>query len=610
MLVVVNFAATQYVAARFQYQDALGYPASRTQSGVGIYEPFAWMIWGFHNSTSQDPRVRRPLFEGEMIVFFGSILCVGLFYVAAGRRSRRLMQNADDLHGSARWATEADVRATGLMDAEEGGQRSDLQNIANRGASRIIHTVCYCAVAIASLQAQSSTAGSLTRLYVEPFTTKSGSERFRADLIAELRKVRSISLVPAASNTAASLAGGGEIWIKGYRSLNPRNRMPSDATVVYGGFMSVELKNANGETVWSDLVTPGGATEDISKDLSKRIAKDVAEALQAEIQPAPTTTRPKSVTVLKGAGATFPCPVYAKWITNYKRQNPNLQITYDSVGSEAGVRRLLAGQVDFGASDNPEAIREIAPAQTGNYSFFPSVIGAVVPIVNLPGFPADIAFTPDALAGIYLGRIKKWNDPLLQKANPRLHLPDLDITVVHRADGSGTTYAWTDYLSRTSSEWKSSVGASLAPRWPTGQGADGNEGVAALVKESGGSIGYVEFIYALQHHLSFGSVRNRNGEFVSASLESMATAVRQSLAVRDDLTISIVNPPGTGVYPIASFTWFVLPTHIEDEVKRNALVGFLRWMLGPGQRQAAALGYLALPADVVSREESAIDKIH
>ena len=292
MLVVVNFAATQYVAARFQYQDALGYPASRTQSGVGIYEPFAWMIWGFHNSTSQDPRVRRPLFEGEMIVFFGSILCVGLFYVAAGRRSRRLMQNADDLHGSARWATEADVRATGLMDAEEGGQRSDLQNIANRGASRIIHTVCYCAVAIASLQAQSSTAGSLTRLYVEPFTTKSGSERFRADLIAELRKVRSISLVPAASNTAASLAGGGEIWIKGYRSLNPRNRMPSDATVVYGGFMSVELKDANGETVWSDLVTPGGATEDISKDLSKRIAKDVAEALQAEIQPAPTTTRP------------------------------------------------------------------------------------------------------------------------------------------------------------------------------------------------------------------------------------------------------------------------------------------------------------------------------
>jgi len=266
-------------------------------------------------------------------------------------------------------------------------------------------------------------------------------------------------------------------------------------------------------------------------------------------------------------------------------------------------------EVDFGGSDNPEAIREIAPGESDKYLFFPSVVGAVVPIVNLPGLPGDIAFTPEALAGIYLGKIRKWNDPVLQKANPRLRLPDLDIVVVHRSDGSGTTYAWTDFLSRTSPEWKADVGASLAPKWPVGRGADGNEGVAGLVKELGGSIGYVEFIYALQHQLSFGKVRNRNGEFIGASLESMAIAVRQSFALRDDLTVSIVNPPGAGAYPITSFSWFVLPAHIADEVKRNAIASFLRWMLGPGQRQAAALGYLALPADVVSREEAAIDKI-
>jgi len=463
-----------------------------------------------------------------------------------------------------------------------------------------------CVVAAALVVAQ---RGGIKRLYVEPFTTKSGSEKLREDLIADLRKLSSISIVSGASNAEATLGGGGEIWIKGYRSLNPRSRLLSNATPVYGGFLSVELRDANGETLWSDLVTPGRATEDISGGLSKQIAKHVALALQTGIQPAPATSAQQPTAVLKGAGATFPHPVYAKWITNYKRENPNLQMTYDSIGSEAGVRRLLSGEVDFGASDNPEAIREIAPAEQGKYSFFPSVVGAVVPIVNLPGFPADIAFTPEVLAGIYLGKIKKWNDPLLQKSNPRLHLPDLDIVVVHRADGSGTTYAWTDYLSQTSTEWKSDVGARLAPKWPVGRAADGNEGVAGLVREIGGSIGYVEFIYALQHHLSFGRVRNRNGEFVGASLESMAIAVHQSVTVRDDLTVSIVNPPGAGVYPIASFTWFVLPAHITDEAKRNAITTFLRWMLGPGQRQAAALGYLALPADVVKREEAAIDKI-
>jgi phosphate transport system substrate-binding protein len=295
---------------------------------------------------------------------------------------------------------------------------------------------------------------------------------------------------------------------------------------------------------------------------------------------------------------------------NYKRENPSVRITYDAVGSEAGVRTLLAGEVDLGASDSPEAIREITPGEEDKYLLFPSVVGAVVPIVNLPGISGDIAFTPEALAGIYLGKIKKWNDPVLTRANRGLRLPDLDIVVVHRSDGSGTSYAWTDYLSKTSPEWKAQVGSSLAPKWPVGRAASGNDGVAKLVKELGGSIGYVEFIYALQDHLNFGKVRNRNGEFVGASLESIAVAASRAVEIGDDFKVSIVDPPGAGAYPIASFTWFVVPAHVEDDAKRNAIAGFLRWMLGPGQRQAAALGYLALPKDIVSKEEEAIPRIH
>jgi phosphate transport system substrate-binding protein len=291
-------------------------------------------------------------------------------------------------------------------------------------------------------------------------------------------------------------------------------------------------------------------------------------------------------------------------------RKPALQITYDPIGSEAGIRELLANNLDFGASDSPQAIHELAPGNEDQYLFFPSVVGAIVPVVNLPGISSDIAFTPEALAGIYLGKIKKWNDPILTRANRGLRLPDLDITIVHRADGSGTSFAWTDFLSTTSSEWKSKVGASLAPKSPIGREANGNDGVAKLVREQSGSIGYVEFIYALQNHLSYGRVRNRNGEFMSASLESIAAAASHSLKVSTDFKISIVNAPGGGVYPISSFTWIVLPSYIADDAKLSGLTGFLQCMLGPGQRQAAALGYLPLPNDVVSKEAAAIVRIH
>jgi phosphate transport system substrate-binding protein len=258
------------------------------------------------------------------------------------------------------------------------------------------------------------------------------------------------------------------------------------------------------------MVVHGNATGGIEGHIEGSLDADCEEAsrfLEQGAVPARTSPPPQPTTILKGAGATFPQPVYEKWFTNYRRENPALQITYEPIGSEVGVRRLLANSVDFGASDSPKAIHELAPGNEDRYLFFPSVVGAVVPVVNLPGIPHDIAFTPEALAGIYLGTIKKWNDPMLTRANRGLRLPNLDVTVVHPADGSGTSYAWTDYLSKVSPAWKSQVGTSLAPKWPTGREANGNDGVSKLVKEQSGSIGYVEFIYALQNHLSYGRVR-------------------------------------------------------------------------------------------------------
>jgi len=474
----------------------------------------------------------------------------------------------------------------------------------------LAHVACCCAMAVPSLAWQAGNAGETRRLYVEPFTTKEGSEKLREDVLAEVRKLSSVSLVSGESSADLILGGGGELWIKGYISLNPRSgRLPSNGTPVYAGYLSVELRNTEGITLWSYLATPPAGSRDVSKDLAKRIAKNLPEGLEQAGAPSRTPSPPQPATSLKGAGATFPGPVYEKWFANYKRENPNLQISYDAIGSEAGVRGLLAGELDFGASDNPEAIHQLAPSEESHYLFIPTVVGAVVPIVNLPGFVGEIAFTPEALAGIYLGKIRKWNDPILTRANRGLRLPDLNITVVHRSDGSGTTYAWTDYLSQTSQEWKDQVGSGFAPMWPTGRPAGGNDGVAKLVKELGGSIGYVEYIYALQNHLSFGKVRNQNGEFVEASLESMAIAVSQSMELNDDLKASIVNAPGAGAYPITSFTWFVVPNRIADDGKRNAISSFLKWMLGPGQTQAAAMGYLALPKDVVSRGTAAIAKI-
>ena len=458
---------------------------------------------------------------------------------------------------------------------------------------------------------QAAPANTNRRIYVEPFATRQGSDKFREDVIAELRKMKSVSLAADESSADEILGGGGEVWIEGYRSHNPQlGKVAPNGTPIYTGFLSIELRDKQGQTLWSYLATPPAASADISKDLSVLIAKKLSEALEQGEAPTLSAPLPQPTTVLSGAGATFPLPVYQKWFTNYRRENPTVQITYEPIGSAAGVRKLLSNSVDFGASDSPDVIHEFAAEDDDKYLFFPSVVGAVVPVVNLPGLQSDIAFTPEALADIYLGKIKKWNDPIIARNNKNLHLPDLDIVVVHRADGSGTSYAWTDFLSKTSPAWKAQVGTSLEPKWPTGREAAGNDGVSKLVREQAGSIGYVEFIYALQNHLSYCRVRNHNGEFVPASLESIAAAVNHSVNPGHDFKVSIVDAPGAGVYPISSFTWIIVPARETDNTKRIALAGFLKWMLGPAQRQAAALGYLPLPKDLAKEEAAAIAKLH
>jgi phosphate transport system substrate-binding protein len=476
--------------------------------------------------------------------------------------------------------------------------------------SHFRRTVCLafcCLIPGTAIASQTAGPHRVRRIYVEPFVIQSGAEQFREDVIAELRKVSSVSLASDESSADAILGGGGEIRIKGHSSHNPRlGQVPPNGASVYTGFLSVELKDANGQTLWSYLATPRAVSGDMAKDLSARIVKNLAASLNDAKSLSRTAPLPQPATILQGAGATFPYPVYTKWFTNYRRENPALQIDYEPTGSEAGIGKLIANSVDFAASDSPKAI---APGDEKKYLFFPSVVGAVVPVINLPGLPGDIAFTPEALAGIYLGTIKKWNDPVLTRANRGVRLPHLDIVVVHRADGSGTSYVWTDYLSKTSNTWKSQVGTSPDPRWPVGRDANGNDGVARIVKEEVGAIGYVEFIYALQNRLSYGRVQNRHGEFVLAGLESIAAAASHSSGIDDDFKVSLVDAPGSGAYPISSFTWIVVPAQITDSAKRSAIFNFLRWMLGPGQRQAAALGYVALPKAILTKEAAAIDKI-
>jgi phosphate transport system substrate-binding protein len=310
---------------------------------------------------------------------------------------------------------------------------------------------------------------------------------------------------------------------------------------------------------------------------------------------------------LTGAGATFPYPIYSKWFSEYSQAHPGVEINYQSIGSGGGIRQMVAGLVDFGATDAPATDEQLAPAKT-KLIHIPTVMGAVVPIFNVPGVN-NIRFSPEALAGIYLGKITNWSDPRIAKDNPGVALPNLKIIVVHRADGSGTTYIFTDYLSKISPEWASGPGKGASPSWPTGVAGKGNEGVAGYVRQLSGSIGYVELIYALQNKISYGSIKNAAGNYVAASIEGVTAAAASIKQFPDDYRVSITNAPGKDAYPISSFTWLLIPDKIADPAKKKAITDFLKWMLTDGQGMTEALDYAKLPKPVVDKELKAIAKV-
>jgi len=309
-------------------------------------------------------------------------------------------------------------------------------------------------------------------------------------------------------------------------------------------------------------------------------------------------------TTLNGAGASFPNPIYQKWFSEYHNLHPDVQVNYQSVGSGAGIRQVQAGTVDFGASDGPMTDEQIASSKV-KVLHVPTVLGAVVPAYNIPGVSQEVKFTGEILAGIFLGKITNWSDGTIAKANPDIKFPNQNITVVHRSDGSGTSYIFTDYLSKISSDWANTTGKGTSVKWPVGVGGKGNEGVAGTIRTLPGAVGYIELIYALQNKINYGSVKNASGQFIKASLES-TTAAASGVKMPADFRVSITNPPGKTAYPIASFTWLLIPTNPADKNKGKLLKDLVLWCLDSGEAMVSALSYAPLPKEVADKAKDAV----
>jgi phosphate transport system substrate-binding protein len=318
-------------------------------------------------------------------------------------------------------------------------------------------------------------------------------------------------------------------------------------------------------------------------------------------------------TTLNGAGATFPYPMYSKWFSDYNKLHPDIQFNYQSIGSGGGIRQVIEGTVDFGASDGPMSDEQLTQAQSKRGTkiyHIPTVLGAVVPAYNVPGVSGEIKFTPEALAGIFLGKITSWNDPALVKANPGVNFPNQSIVVVHRSDGSGTTFIFTDYMSKVSSDWQGSVGKGTSVKWPVGLGGKGNEGVAGMIRQMQGAIGYIELIYAVQNNIPYGVVKNAAGDYVKASLQSVTAAAASVKSMPADFRVSITNAPGKDAYPISSFTWLLIPAQSKDANKGKMIADFLNWMVDDGQKMTASLTYAPLPDSVAEKVKATIKTVH
>lgn len=439
-------------------------------------------------------------------------------------------------------------------------------------------------------------------VYVESFTGGNQAVRLHASLVRQLKNGQRFRVLSSPDTADAIVKGSGQVWLRGYVAINPRNP-GTDRAAVYAGYLSIEVDGAQGQPLWSWVVTPSRAAwGNVFDDLAGHAAKKLQQAASASSSPSPPPTGPAALvkTSLDAAGATFPAPLYQKWFEDFEAHHPEVRIRYSPVGSETGDEMLVAGKVDFAGSDvAPEVV--VGGEGASHLKRIATVIGAVVPIYNLPEVGRNLRFTPQALADIYLGRVRRWNDPEIRNSNRDVLLPDAEITVLHRSDGSGTTWVWSDFLSKISKDWSTVVGRGTTLRWPVGTGAERNDGVAESVRNTPNAIGYVELTYAIQHQLSYGDVQNHAGQFVHADLDSLSEAAlghESSLAPSD----AIDDSRRKDAYPITAFTWIVFPADVQDSVKRGALAALLRWILTSGQNECAGLGYAPLPREIAQRQ--------
>jgi phosphate ABC transporter phosphate-binding protein len=438
-------------------------------------------------------------------------------------------------------------------------------------------------------------AQSIRTVFVAPAGSGEPAEQVRARLIERLKKSKAVRIVYDQKSADATLHSKIELWSTGRVSPNPRSN--SILLTNYQGYLSTELTDRSDQTLWSYLATPdrfhlSNIVDDLADQISAKLIATLTAGISASAA-SPAGNVGGSVS-LRAAGATFPAPLYQKWFESFAEEPGGFRIAYDAVGSVAGLQQLAQAKVDMAASDIPADAG--AAADQAGLEYFPTIVGGVAPIYNLPGFNRVLNLTPAVLADIYSGRIQRWNDARIQESNKSVRLPAAEIVVVHRADGSGTTYAWTSFLATASADWKKRVGASV--EWPVGEGASGNDGVAERVSKTPYSIGYVEFTYAIQHQLSYAAVRNPAGRFIRADLDSITAAASSP----DGADASLLNSAPANAYPIATFTYLVIPEADHDAQRRAATARFLHWMLTSGQKQCSALGYAPLPRETVAAE--------
>jgi phosphate ABC transporter phosphate-binding protein len=452
-------------------------------------------------------------------------------------------------------------------------------------------------------QAGAQTVASLNRVRtidVGSMGEGSGAEALRQRIVDRLNKSGRLQVVASPSAADVALRGTSSMWATGTISLSPHSKSASQT--IYEGYLSVELVSKDGQILWSYLVTPSHfRTASITDDLADQVVLRLLAAIRGGAAGSISSAATAGPHVaLHAAGSTLAAPLYRKWF-----QSSGMSVSYDAVGSEEGIKQLAEGKVDFAASDMPLTAQNTPERLT--VIQVPTVLGGVVPIYNLPGLDRTLRLTPQMLAGIYSGAIRKWNDPRILEANRGAHLPDAEIVVVHRSDGSGTTYVWTRFLSIANQEWKSSVGSGTHVVWPTGTGAAGNDGVAGLTQKTPNAIGYVELIYAIQHELNYAAVRNAAGEFIKADLASITAATSGATAEKgEDFRFSILNSPSKEAYPISTFTWLLVPVRGISPEKKSAIADLLNWVLASGQKECASLGYAPLPRQVVASELQAV----